>query len=83
MFQDLMVASAPAVYNIFPTASVAIVVTAPEWPLKIFKHPPVSKDQDLAVESADPEIKISPGFMIGPSSLPVTKLSSAGIKIKG
>ena len=30
IFHDLTVASAPAVYKIFPTASVAMVVTAPE-----------------------------------------------------
>ena len=46
--------SLPAVKSIFPTASVAIVVTAPPWPLNILRHPPVSKDQDLAVESAEP-----------------------------
>ena len=67
MFQDLIKASAPAVYKILPMASVAIVVTAPAWPLNIFKHDPVSKDQDLAVESAEPEIRTSPGLMTGPS----------------
>ena len=77
MFQDFIKASAPAEYKIFPRASVAIVVTAPEWPLNIFKQPPVSKDQDLAVESADPEIKTSPGLITGPSSFCKTRLSSA------
>ena len=39
-----------------------MVVTAPEWPLKIFRHPPVSKDQERAVESADPEISDASGL---------------------
>lgn len=48
-----------------------------------FRHPAVSRDQDLAVPSADPDIRISPG-LIGSPFVEKKELSfSEGMKMRG
>ena len=44
MLKDLMVESALPVQRVLPTVSVDIQVTAPVWPLKIWKNPLKDKE---------------------------------------
>ena len=84
MFQLLMVESAPAVKRTFPLLSVAMVVMAAVWPRNCFKQPADSKLQVLAVMSALPVMRMSPGLMVGPSLVSSSPRSSdAGIKTSG
>jgi hypothetical protein len=55
----------------------------PLCPLYVFKQFPDSNDQDLAVQSAEPVIKMSPGLIPSSSSWSMPPVSMPGLKTRG